>query len=387
MRSINAQLARLEATHKKILRCLWCRYSLRDIPPSRLPEVKAQARERSGYIPLKCWSCGTPYVLSVKGLTPRQVEVVKLTRMTHPVKALADEKCHAAEIWLTLSTSRVKRYRRLKQIKREDALGRQRGLSPAQRSYQETTAEQRKAEREREALKSQALEFVRKQNDKWKMQAKAPESFPIDNTLEEIEERYHLANYGEPIKEHVRAAGLPVDTYSKTVDAFKVAMVSFYQFLSDLRKREACEVLLWGKAEPNTLEEIAFFEARLKHLPKITHRALQKEEEEKRRRDEERAEAERRRIEEIKARSTLTVQTEHPTLRQIKPIEPKPKPEPLPEFNENGRRRVEIPFIPDPNDPTRGLRLSQSEGISNEERSRSIHEHQRLIGGRGSFGG
>lgn len=287
--NLNARLTKLEATHKKILRCVFCRFSLRDIPPSRRP----QYTDSGDFLLVKCWTCGSRYFISLEGKSERQREIKKFIYTSHPTKAYNDERVHAAILWWVLSASQVKKYRLDKQRRRADAESRKHGVSPAQRDYRsprDMTATQRKAEREKEALSKQAIEFHRKERERWKRLARGPESFPIDETLRKIEARYKLENYGEQIKEYVRQAGLPVDDnqYSEALNNFKVASVVFHHHLSVLKKREACEVVLWGQAEANTLEEIAFFETRLKRLPDIARRALAKEEEEKRRREEER---------------------------------------------------------------------------------------------------
>lgn len=289
--NLNARLARLEATHKRILRCLWCRYSLRTITLKRSGgEVKTD-----DYLWVKCWSCGTPYVMSLKGRTARQREIYKLIQTSHPTKLFNDERVHTAQIWLSLSSSQVKGWRASKRQIMDLRRGKKPPASSGQLAPWQKTAEQRKQEREQESIKTQATAFDMRRNEEWKRQAKGPDSFPIDKVLDEIKSRYDLSNYGEAMKEYVRASGLADEdgaySYSDAISEFKRAAVACHQRLSALKRREACEVLLWGAVEPNTLEEIAFFEARIEYLPDIARRALAKEKEKQR------LEAEKRRRE------------------------------------------------------------------------------------------
>src|SRR3982750_3320595 len=99
MMNLDARLARLEATHKKILRCLWCRFSLREIPPSRLSQYTAPG----DYLQLKCWTCGSRFYISVVGQTERQREITKLIHNSHPTKLFSDEQLHTAVLWQALS--------------------------------------------------------------------------------------------------------------------------------------------------------------------------------------------------------------------------------------------------------------------------------------------
>jgi hypothetical protein len=299
--------------------------------------------------------------------SPRQQEIVKLLYGSHPTKRYNDERVHAASLWQHYSRSQVKRYRALKAQLRGDDANRKRGISPAQAAYRDTrnmTGEQRKQMREREQIRTQAYEFAKSEQERWKRLAKGPESFPIDEKLKEIEARYKLENWGEQMNEYVRAAGLPVsgerEYHFRAVHDFKVNAVRFHTFLSDLKKREACELVLWGQAEAETLQEIAFFEARLRYLTAIARRAIEKE---KAKLEQEAAER-RRSEEEFKAR-TRPAYTPAP-----EPIAPRPEPSDfwndatandvvvaqiqipdmdavvVPEVDAQGRKRVELPYIP-----------------------------------------
>jgi hypothetical protein len=352
MKSLEARLVKLEATHKRILRCLWCRFILRDMPPSHAARLTTNADD---FLLVKCWTCGAQFYTRLEGRSERQREVSKLLALAHPTEVYNDERVHTAQAWKRLSGSQVKRYRAFKQRLRDDARSRSRGVSPAQASYvspSDKTADQRRADRERESLQKQAIDFKKKENERWKRLAKGPETFPITETLKEIEARYKLENYGDGMKEYVAAAGLPVDehTHWKALSAFKTSAVICHQFLSVLKRREACELVLWSKTEPNTLKEIDFFESRLKYLPNITRRAIAKEKEKERLEAEQRQreweERERQRQARMTPRQEVVAKVEEDRHAQFIETVERVVPEPLPEFDERGRKRVTIPVVP-----------------------------------------
>lgn len=286
--NLTRRLNKLEDTHKRILRCAWCLYSLRDISSSQKSRYQAQP---AGVLSTKCWHCGTPYILRLTGIGEHYPEAADLVHNSHPVKRLMDERIHAAELWLPLSKSKQEDYLKDQQEKVE----RKTSLRPASRqAYQTTirpTAQERKVKAERDDLEARARMFIQVKQEKFKRRAGRTEPFPIDETLEALEAgRVH--SYDKVIEAEAEALGF--EKYGEGANHYRHQTVMVKNSILDLRKRGVCEVVIWGEALPNTLDEIAFFEAL---LPKIVEEAKAKDREEKNKKAREAAERARHREE------------------------------------------------------------------------------------------
>ena len=287
---LSVRLTKLEATQKQVLRCLWCRYSLRP--------VTARGGKRSGaspedLLPTKCWYCGTQYVVPLRGLNKQQREAVELIYNSHPTKQLNDERVHTAGVWFSLYRSEVADYERSIQEEAERKRVNQSRPAPSyNRVRASLTAKEEKAKLEREELKQKALEFRDKQTERFKRLARGPESFPIDQTLEQLEKTLRSSGYDKPTDELILS--LELELYSSPASHIRSGIGTCNYHLLTLKKREACEVLLWGAALPETLEEIAFFELKKKG---VIEEALEIKRTEEEKREQEKAEAERRRLE------------------------------------------------------------------------------------------
>src|SRR5450759_4892657 len=94
-----SRVAQLESKHKQVLRCPWCRFALRDVPPS---VVKQYSDAPDSVMRTRCWYCGTNYVVPLRDLNKQQREVLTLIYNSHPTKQFIDERVHAALIWSRL---------------------------------------------------------------------------------------------------------------------------------------------------------------------------------------------------------------------------------------------------------------------------------------------
>jgi hypothetical protein len=211
--SLATRLAKLEAKHSQVLRCIWCRYSLSDgFLESETPHPKAS----NSVLQTKCWYCGTRFDVPLEGLNDHQREAVSLIYNSHPSKQFVDERVHAAHIWLGLSDSEVKKY--------------EEGGSKTTRTlgthlHRPLTLKGEKVRRKQEELKQRAFQFRQRQTERFKRLANGPESFPLDETLKGIKfadptSRYYYDQIDELIRNHgfdkdsdvTRGAGAALDT-------------------------------------------------------------------------------------------------------------------------------------------------------------------------------
>jgi hypothetical protein len=249
--SLAARVAKLESIQTRVLRCPWCRFALH----SRVPTAIETPVERADVLPTKCWFCGTKFVVPLPGLNARQREVLDLIYNSHPTKQFIDERVHAAGIWSYLYGSEVKKYERAKQGQTAQA---SQEHSNYNRTHGSETWRDAKAKREGEELEQRALEFHQAQTERFKRLAGTSNSFPLDQALERIEKEYPTSSYDKAIDDIILSLGL--EKYSQSASHLRSALAVCNLHLQNLKKREACEIVIWGEALPETVLEIGFFE-------------------------------------------------------------------------------------------------------------------------------
>jgi hypothetical protein len=239
-----SRIAKLESKHKQVLRCTWCRFALHDTPPSR---VKQYAVAPDSVLRTKCWNCGTTYIIPLRDQNKQQREVLDLIHNSHPTKQFVDERIHAALIWSRLYRSEVREYERTRQ-------------GQAARASQEPSPAWRdqKAKREYERREHQALEFYSAQFEHFKRLANGPGSFTIDKTIEQLEQTYPSSIYDKAIDDIILSLGF--EKYSQPASRLRSALALCNLHLQNLKKREACEIVIWGETLPETTQEIAFLD-------------------------------------------------------------------------------------------------------------------------------
>ncbi len=289
--SLDRKLTRLEATHKQILRCLWCRYALREITsPSRR---RYNARPGT-LLPTKCWFCGTPYVVPLARDDEHYREAADLFYNSHPIKRYNDERVHAADLWLHMDFSHKEKYELAQREEAEKAARPVR--QPAYQPAEKLSPKERREKDKREETKRRALEFIKRKLEGLKRRANGPESFPLDKTIEALEAGT-VSAYSEQMYREAEELGL--EKLKTGFYHYQSEVITVKSCILKLKKREACEVVIWGAALPDTLEEIAYFEAL---PPLIAAEALEKQREEKEKKARE-DEARKRQNEEYIART------------------------------------------------------------------------------------
>ncbi len=117
---------------------------------------------------------------------------------------------------------------------------------------------QEKAKREREEVKQRAIEFTRAQTERFKSLAGGPQFFPLDQTLEQIEIEYSTSAHDIEVGELILS--LDFDKYHQQAFRLRSSLALCNSHLKTLKKREACEVVIWSAALPETREELEFFD-------------------------------------------------------------------------------------------------------------------------------
>lgn len=257
--SLAARVAKLEGIQTRVLQCPWCRFALR----SRVPITIEAPVQRADVLPTKCWYCGTTFVVPLRGMNVHQREVTALIYNSHPTRQFTDERVHAARIWFSLYGSEVKKYEQSKQeqtaqVKQEHSTYNRTGS---------VTWSDAKAKRQHEGIEERALEFHDAQTERFKRLAGAPNSFALDQSLERIEQEYPTSSYDKGIDDTI--LGLGFEKYSQAASRLRSALAICNLHLQNLKKREACEIVLWNEPLPETLAEISFFEKEKERMVEI----------------------------------------------------------------------------------------------------------------------
>ena len=261
--SLAARIAKLESIQTRILRCPWCRFALHSPVP-----ITIEATDERDVLQTKCWFCGTKFVVALRGLNARQREVVNLIYNSHPAMQFVDERIHAAGIWSSLYGSEVKKYER---AKREESAQASQALSTRTITVMvPAPSATRKANSQQERVEQSALGFHQAQIERFKRLAGSATAFPLDQALERIEQEYPTSSYDKAIDDIILSLGF--EKYSQQASRLRSAIATCNLHLQNLKKREACEIVLWNEPLPDTLAEISFFEKEKQRAVESTRR-------------------------------------------------------------------------------------------------------------------
>jgi hypothetical protein len=236
--NLNARLVSLEARYKRVLACPWCRSILVQLLAQKRNKLNEKAEE---ILRTKCWYCGTQFNLSLAGLDEHEREVRSIIFNSHPSKRFNDERVHAVFVYAALrrSQERNKSHSSAQRVKNVSLL----------------TAAQQKRMREREEIEKAGSEFLRIQTVRMKRIAKGPNTFPIDQTLKEIETACQVHWFSDRLLE---IAGIN-SNHSHRFELEKRLEPLVFD-LRILKQRVVCEEVIWGFSLTKTLHEIESLE-------------------------------------------------------------------------------------------------------------------------------
>jgi len=107
-------------------------------------------------------------------------------------------------------------------------------------------------------LQQQAIKFWQAQHERFKQIANGSDSFSLDKTFEEIDRDYPTSGYD--IKTDQLLESLGFEKYSQEASQLRSTIALCNKHLRNLKKGEACEIVLWDQGLNETLQEIRFFE-------------------------------------------------------------------------------------------------------------------------------
>jgi hypothetical protein len=253
--TLKARLAKLEAKRKRILRCHWCQYSLRTVRPG---ELNTDSNGTENLLAAKCWACGTGFGVSLAGQDKYEREVTSIVYNSHPAAKFTEERVHVAFIYYFLLPE-IRKHVSKKGGKVESTVSNPRYASPPVKTVTSPPSlAEEKRKKEREELKRKAIEFRRITNERMKSLAGGPDSFPIDQTISEIQDECVIWRYTIGFTETL---GLDMNHQSR-FDLEKT-IEPLVNFLRALKTQAACAEVLWGESLGVTLNEIKSVERQI----------------------------------------------------------------------------------------------------------------------------
>ncbi|MGB7922351.1 MAG: hypothetical protein WCF57_03820 [Pyrinomonadaceae bacterium] len=260
MMRIDVRLARVEQLAGRVIPCAWCRVYL--VPAGRV--VGCEAGRTADYDVLTCRWCGNRFLSPVGGLTPHQKESLRLWYNKYDGETYTDERVYAAERWWHyLFTKRA--------LEKKAKAGKVQ--QPASRSYNQRPPKLTQKQQAREDLKEEARELVLKANAREQNLYEHRRTFPLVARLKELDQGEYDFCYSMDENHDWRS------------QEEKAAL----QFLNLARLMAECEIVLWGKVEPETQREIEELTKKATELETERRRLKQdKREKEERERQEQR---------------------------------------------------------------------------------------------------
>jgi hypothetical protein len=242
IKTLNTRLVKLELQYRRVLKCAWCRYVLRETSREGMRNFD---RNPGDILYTECWHCGTQFQVSLAGLEECDREVRTIIYNSEPSKKFTDERVHAAFIYCRLT----------KQKRHPSHLGNSTSVKTAAFL---TTAENMRI-REHEEVKKRAVEFRLKQDRRIKLLANGPKFFPIDYTIQQIEGEVRVWRYSDGFTET-----LGIDINDQRRFDLEENLESLVADLRTMKMRAVCEAVLWGKTVPKTLSEMGSIEREIK---------------------------------------------------------------------------------------------------------------------------
>jgi hypothetical protein len=242
IKTLNTRLVKLELQYRRVLKCAWCRYALRE---TSREETRNFDRNSGDILYTKCWHCGTQFQVSLAGLNEFDREARTIIYNSDPSKKFTDERVHAAFIYCGLAKQ-----------KRHPS---HTGNSTSVKTAAFLTVAEEKRIREREEVKKRAVEFRLKQDQRIKLFAKGPKFFPIDHKIQQIGGEFRVGRYSDGFTETL---GLDVNDQQRF--DLEEKLEPLVADLQTMKMRATCEVVLWGKTVPKTLSEMRSIEREIK---------------------------------------------------------------------------------------------------------------------------
>jgi len=244
------RITKLEQKAWPLLRCLSCQLNA----AMGFRELRS-GQKRSQTVLKQCPFCGGRYEIPLKGRSNEVREILTLILEADPIQKYHDERWYCARQWFLRRHSQIEIYQR--EMTSEDPFRFYHPYPPVHRFRENTNSSSAKRNSLLVNLQAKAAKFTRDELSKVKRLIKAPEWFPIDETVEQIrtqvqdQKQRHIAELHRKLK-FPYLHNLP--------EELEYTLKACFTHLETLKEREVYEVFIWRRSLEVTKSETVFFE-------------------------------------------------------------------------------------------------------------------------------
>lgn len=248
--SLVQRLTKLEQKAWPLLRCLSCQLRA----ANGLRELSS-GQKNSNTVLIKCLFCGGRYEIPLEGRSNEVREIVTLILEADPIQKYYDERWHCAMQWFLRRHSQIEIYHR--EMTREDPFRFYHPYPSVRRFKENTNSSSVKFNSLIVNLQAKAAKFARDELLKVKRLIKAPEWFPIDETVGQIRAQVQDQKHRHIAELHCK---LKLSYLDDLPEELGYTLNACFTHLETLKEREAYELFIWRQSLEVTRTETIFFE-------------------------------------------------------------------------------------------------------------------------------
>ena len=253
--SLAQRLTKLEQKAWPLLRCLSCQWKV----AIGLRELRSGPKS-SDTVVKKCLFCGGRYEIPLKGRSEEAREIITLILEADPIQKYYDERWHCAIQWFLRRHSQIEIY--LREMTSEDPYRFYHPYPPVRRFKENTNSSSAKRNSPIVNLQAKSAKFTRDELLKLKQLIKAPEWFPIDETVEQIRAQLQDQKHRHIAELHCK---LKLPYLHNLPEELGYTLNACFTHLETLKEREAYEVFIWRQSLEVTKTETIFFEQEIQN--------------------------------------------------------------------------------------------------------------------------
>jgi len=267
--SLAQRVTKLEQKGLPLLQCLSCQLRT----ANGLRELRS-GQKKSDTVLQKCPFCGGLYEIPLEGRSNEVREILTLILEADPIQKYYDERWHCATQWFLRRHSQIEIYQR--EMTSQDSF-RFYHPYPSVRHFEENVnSSSAKRNSPIANLQAKAAKFARDELLRIKRLIKAPEWFPVDETVEQIRAQVQDQKYRHIAELHCKLKLPYLDNLPKELE---YTLNACFTHLETLKEREFYEVFIWRRSLEITKTETIFFEQEVQNKSTEAIQAISTEDE------------------------------------------------------------------------------------------------------------
>ncbi len=248
--SLAQRITKLEQKAWPLLQCLSCQFKA----AIGLREFRSDQKS-SDTVLKNCLFCGGRYEIPLEGRNDEVRQILALISEADPIQKYHDERWYCAMHWFLCRHSQIEIYQR--EMTSEDPFRFYHPYPPVPRFKENTNSSPAKRNSRIVNLQAKAANFNRDELLKVKRLIKAPDRFPIDETVEQIRVQVQDQKHRHLAELHCE---LKLPYLHNLPEELHYTLNACFTHLETLKEREAYEVFIWRQSLEVTKTETIFFE-------------------------------------------------------------------------------------------------------------------------------